>query len=293
MDTRRKETSGTQDYNGIVKLIHNLYTEYHKDNPAISDPLARCNDLDNTIDNQIKDYSADNQQHIFLREVATSSLQDNVQAVRAFSVDLAGSLEPSILEKLGVLGSATLFVDGLGPIDIVDCPACGQSLSVDAFRQHVKEESDRLNDINKTFTTYKAAIGTVRSSLDSLKSTLDKPSLKAWRNELDDADIIAGFEHLAHVTSSSLRESCSVEDLSAIDTKLLPIVAIAARDSRDAPPDVQRLTDDAKLLGVAKSVIATKDLGEEIKTVQDLIALMRSLEQKSAYRDPETTTEGD
>ena len=277
----RKETFETQDYEEIVDLIHNLYVEYCEENPAISDPLALCNELDKAIDNQIGNYSADNQQHIFLREVATSSLEANVQAVRAFSVDLAGSLEPHITEQLGVLGSATLFVDSLVGIDIVDCPACGQSISVDAFRQHVKEESDRLNDINKTFTKYKAAIGTVCSSLDSLKFTLDKPSLKAWRNGLDDADIIAGFEHLAHVPSSSLRESCTEEDLSAIDTKLLPIVAIAARDSSDAPSDVRKLTDDKKLLDVAKSVIATKDLDEEIKTSQALVALMRSLEQKA------------
>ncbi len=236
--------------------------------------------MEKAIENQIKDYSAENQKHIFLREVAASSLKDDVQAVRAFSVDLAGSLERKLTEKLGILRSATSFVDGLEGIEIVDCPACGQSISVDSFREHVKAESERLNEINNTFNKYKAAIGTVCNSLDSLKSDLDKPSLKNWRNGLDDAAIIDGIEHIAHANSDALRESCSEEDLIAIETKLLPIIAIAARDSKDAPSDVQKLTDDKKLLGVAKSVIAAKDLGEEIKTGRALVALMNSVEQK-------------
>ncbi len=276
----RKVTFGTQGYDDIVGLIDNLYAEYCKDNPTAGDSLARSNELETIIDKQTMDYSADNQKHIFLKEVAGSSLQDNVQAVRAVSVDLAESLEPHIAEKLGVLRSAISFVDGLEDIEVVECPACGQSISVDAFRDHVKAESKRLNEINNTFSKYKAAIGTVCSSLDSLKADLTKPNLLDWRNGLDDAGIIDGFEHLAHVKSSSLRESCSEEDLVAIETKFLPIIAIAARDSRDAPPDVQKLTDDKKLLGVAKSVISAKDLHEEIQNVQHLVALIHSLEQK-------------
>ena len=268
VENLRKVTFGTQGYDDIVGLIDNLYAEYCKDNPTTGDSLARSNELEKIIDKQTMDYSADSQKHIFLKEVAGSSLQDNVQAVRAVSVNLAESLEPQIAEKLGVLRSATSFVDGLEDIEVVECPACGQSISVDAFRDHVKAESKRLNEINNTFSKYKAAIGTVCSSLDSLKSDLNKPNLLDWRNGLDDAGIIDGFEHLAHVKSSSLRESCSEEDLVAIETKFLPIIAIAARDSRDAPPDVQKLTDDKKLLGVAKSVISAKDLHEEVTSRQ-------------------------
>ena len=230
VENLRKETFGSQGYDEIVEIVHNLYAEYCKEHSTSNDPLARCNDLEKAIDNQIKDYSAENQKFIFLREVATSNLQDRVQAVRAFSVDLAGSLVPQIAEKLGILGSATSFVDGLEDTEIIDCPACGQSISVDAFREHIKAESDRLNEINQTFKKFRAAIGTVCSSLDSLKSNLDKPNLMDWRSGLDEADFIDGFEYLTHVNSNSLRDNCTEEDLVAIETKLLPIIAVAARD---------------------------------------------------------------
>ena len=246
--------------------------------------MSRCNELEIAIDNQIKGHSADNQKYFFLRAVAESSLQGNVQAVRASSVDLAESLEPQIAEKLAVLRSAHSFVDGIEDIEVVDCPACGQTIAVDEFREHVKAENERLQEINNIFGTYKAAIGTVCNTLDSLKSNLEKPDVKDWRDGLNDADINDGTKHLRGINSNALRESCSEEDLSAIENKLFSIIAAAERDSKDAPPDVQKLTADNKLLGVAKSVIAAKGLHKEITKFDALIALINSLEQEYALK---------
>ena len=279
VENQREDTFGSQSYDHIVAIIDNLYAQYCKDDSNTGDSLSRCNELEVAIDNQSKTYSADNQKHLFLGEVAESSLRINIQSVRASSVDIADSLEPRIVEKLGVLRSAGSFVDSLEDIESVDCPACGQAIDVDAFREHVKTESERLQDINRIFSTYKAAIGTVCNSLDSLKSNLERPDLKEWQDGLDGADIIDGFKHLRKINSTALRESCSEEDLSTIEDKLLPIITAAKRDSKDAPPDVQKLTADRKLLGVAKSVIAAKDLDIEVTKCDALVALINSLEQ--------------
>ena len=53
----------------------------------------------------------------------------------------------------------------------MECPACGQCIAVNAFREHIAEESDRLKDINDTFITYRATIGTVCDTLTLLRST--------------------------------------------------------------------------------------------------------------------------
>ena len=278
VENQRKATFGTQSYDCIVGIIDNLYARYCKDtHKTTSDALSRCNELELAIDNQIKRYSADNQKHFLLRAVAEPSLKANVQAVRASSVELAESLDPQIADKLAVLGSTGSFVDSIEGAKVVACPACGKTIKVDAFREHVRAESERLQEINKTFRTYKAAIGTVCNTLDSLKSNLDNPDLKDWRDRLDDADIIACFKHLEQISSNELRESCNEEDLTAIENKLFPIVAAAERDSKDAPPDVQELTDDHKLLDVAKSVIAAKDLHKEITKGDAVVRMINSL----------------
>ncbi len=115
--------------------------------------------------------------------------------------------------------------------------------------------------------------------MNSVKSNFDRPELKAWRNGLGEAAIIDGFDYLDGMDLKALREACSDDNLTAIESKVLPLVAAAALDSKDAPLDVQKLTADQKLLAVAKSVIAAKDLETEITHGDALVALINSLEQ--------------
>lgn len=277
--SQREATFGTQSYDDITGVIDKLHEKYCKGNSTANDALSRCNELGLAIEDQIRGHSSDNQRHFFLRVVAESNLQGEIEAVRAASVDLAGSLEPQIAEKLSVLRSAHSFVDGVEDVAVIDCPACGQTIAVDEFREHVKGENERLQEISNIFDTYKAAIGTVCHTLDSLKLDLDKPDIQGWRDGLDDADISGGIEYLRQINSNALRESFTEDVLIAIENKLLPVIAAAERDSQNAPPDVQQLTTDNKLFDVAKSVIDAQDLHNEIKSGDALVALINSLEQ--------------
>ena len=279
LESQRKEVFGTQSLDQIAQGVEDLYVQYCGESLAKNVQPSPSNKLESAIEDRIKGYSVDNQRHVFLKEVAELKLQGRVDAVRASSVDLAESLDPQIAEKLAVLRSAGSFVDSIEGIEVVDCPACGQTIAVYEFRKHVKAESERLQEINSIFSTYKAAIGTVCNTLDSLKSNLDKPDLKDWRDGLDDADIIGGFKHLEQINSNALRESCSEEDLSSIENKLFPIIAAAERDSMDAPLDVQKLTTDKKWLEVAQSVTIAESLKSEITRAKGLVALINSLEE--------------
>ena len=279
VESQRKEFFEGKSNTQIVGSINDLYAEYRKDDSTSDDALSRCTLLQETIDNRIKGYSAENQKHIFLLEVTKSKLKAKVGAVRASSADLAGSLDSQIAEKLGVLQATRAFVESLENTEIVECPACGQTITADELRDHVRAESERLRDVNKTFNNYKAAIGTLCDALNSLKSNLDRPSLKAWRDGLDDVAFGDGFKYFQETNFNALSESCNDDDLKAIESKLLPIIGAAELDSKVAPPDVQKLTDDRKLLDVAKFVIAAQDLKAEITRGEVLVELIKSLEQ--------------
>ena len=279
VENRRKETFGTQGHTQIVEAISNLHTEYCKDSSTPNDDLSRCNELEMAINNRINGYSAENQRHITLKGVTELNLKSRVDAVRTSRVKLAGSLDPQIAEKLMVLQSAGAFANSFEDEETVECPACGRTITVDTFRQHIKAESERLQEIQEIFNTYKAAIGSVCDTLNSLKSNFDRPDLKTWRDGLDETVIVDGFKYLDVIDFNALRESCSDDDLNAIENKLLPLIAAAALDSNDAPPDVQKLTVDKKLLEVAKSVIAAKDLETEIGRGDTLVAVINLLER--------------
>ena len=278
IEKQRNEVFEGQSYAQIVKGIDNLYERYCNDGPSTSDVLSRCIELETAIHNRMKENSADDRVYFLLKELTELDLNGRIDAVRTSSVNLAGSLEPHVVEKLAVLQSAGRFSDVLTDTETMECPACGQKITADAFREHVKAESERLKKIRDIFNNYKTAIGTVCDTLNLLKSNLAKPDLKIWRDGLDDPSV-EGIKYLEPMNSNALRESCSEDDLKAIEGKLLPIIVAAKRDSKDAPPDIQQLIFDKKLVDVAQSVIANKDLKTEITRGDALVALINSLEQ--------------
>ena len=218
--------------------------------------------------------------HFFLREVAGSTLQRRVNDVRTSSVDLAVAVDTQLAHKLGVLRSAEKFVDGLSDGEMLYCPACGQEVAVNSFRDHVKAETEHLLEASARLDGYKAATGSLSDTLNSLKSNLNRPELKAWKNELIDTAVVDGLEYLEDSNIKALRETCSDFNLTAIEDELLPIIAAAELSSKEAPPEVQNLTEDRRRTSVAKKVIAARELTKDVTDCLALIALLNSLEQE-------------
>ena len=158
-----------------------------------------------------------------------------------------------------MLRAARTFAESIGDATEINCPACGQAVTADGFSEHVKTETERLQEAEDAFDTYKSVVGSVCNCLEALKSNLRKPDLKDWTDGFSDQALRNGLQYLGQVNPDALRENCSVDDLNTIENMLLPIIAAAARDSTGAPPDVQMLTGDKNRLGVAESVISSRN----------------------------------
>ena len=280
IDEQQKDAFGTKGEEEISKEIVDLFAQYCKGVPTTSDTLSHGGEIELAIDNELKGYTADNQRYFFLRQVAEAQLEAHIDSVRASSVDLTESMESNIVVKLAVLQSARTFGDALGGIDEIDCPACGQVIAAGAFRDHVKAESERLRKLEDIYVKYKAAIGSVCSSLDSLKSNLEKSELKTWRDELKDAVAVDGLKYLCELDIDALREACTDNSLKAIEVKVLPIVAGAEIDSKDTPQSVQQFMDDKKRSSAAVGVVASRDLQSELDNCNTLVELLTSLEKE-------------
>ena len=280
INEQRKNAFGTLSHEEIDNAVAGLFTLYCKDAPNTGDALSRYNEVEVALAKELKGHSAQSQKHFYLRQLAESKLKDHVDSVRAHSVNLVSTMEYSIGEKLEVLQSARKFGNTLEGMDAVNCPACGQSISVDAFLEHVNTESVRLKELNDIFIKYRAAFGSVCSSLDSIKSHLGRPELKTWRDSNHEAVIVEGFKYLEELNIDELRETRSNDSLNVIGNKLFPIIDAADLDSKDAPGDVQKLTDDGKRVSAAKAVIASKDLKADIANSESLIAYLDCIEQE-------------
>lgn len=242
--------------------------------------LARCNELDAALDKRIAEFSADQKRHLTLQAIANSNLSAHVDEARSASLKLAGAVEPLIAEKLQVLQSTGAFVDKLEAEKEVQCPACGRSISVDGFREHIKDERERLRESIAAFETRKASFGTLCDAVKSLKSNVGKFEVKAWREELSKGALADSFSFLGKLNPEVFRTSCSEEDLGKIENRLIPLVNAAAAVSKEAPPDVSQLSTDRRIVEPAKIVFEAKKQAQAVKREQALVAFVNLVEQR-------------
>jgi len=279
VETKRKATFGTDSDDRILTKIQELHAKYCADKATTKDALARCEDLITALDTRIAQFSADQKRHLALQAAAELDVKGHVDAVRTASMKLLGEVEPLVAEKVQVLQATGVFVDKLGDAEEMDCPACGQSIRVEAFQAHVQAERERLLEVVDTVETGKAAIGILSDTVKSLKSNLGKAELKSWRDEGGKGDLADNFAYLEGLAAEGLRTSCGEEDLSAIEGKLLPLIEAAASASKDMPPDVKQLLTDKQLVEVAKAVLGAKEQAVAVARAEALASFVNSLEQ--------------
>lgn len=284
MDGLRREALGSLSDDAIIRIIKALFLQYCPDDTVSSDLKSNCDQIEAAIDTKIGEYSVESQKYFCLQQLANSPLKERINAVRDASVGIAASTEPYITKKLEVLQSAGRFGDALEGVRDIECPACGQSISTEAFREHVKSESKRLKQLNDLFLTYRADIGLVCTALSNMKSDSERDELCVWREETKSDLGAAYFRYLDELNVATLRDTCSEKHLKAIEQSLLPIIDAAGLDSREAPQAVQSITNDKSRVAAAKSVVSSKSLEKEINDIEDLISYLVTLEEKVRHQ---------
>lgn len=277
--TKRRETFGAASNDQVLERIKELHTRYCPGKVATSDPVARCKELETAINARVEQFSADQNRHFTLQDAAHLNLKAHVKEVRSASVKLAEAAEPLIAEKLEVLQSSSVFVDKLEDETEVKCPACGRSISAEAFQAHITDEKERLQELIHTFDTRKAAIGVLCDALKSLKSSLGKAHVKSWCDDLAQGVLADNFTYLDGLIPEALRTLCTEDDLESIENNLVPLIDAAATALKDAPPDVQQLHTDKQAVKVAKETIEAKELAATAARAHALVSFLESLEQ--------------
>jgi len=272
---RRDAAFGESSDLDLVQTIAGRYEKYCGQGGA-TQALTRCEAITAAIGQRMAHYSDEQRRHLILRDLAGLDLTSSINAVRSATAELANAAEPLLEEKLEVLRSTGGFIAAVQAGNEVACPACGQPVPVEEFRTHVNNEQERLKGMLKTLDGRKAAIGVLCDRLNALKSGVSKPELGPW---LEQGGLEQRAKELAALSVAQVRVNCTEDDLRQIETAFVPLIVTATAAAKDAPPDVQDLAADTRLIEVAREVVASRKLAEQLKYLIALAAFLESLER--------------
>lgn len=275
---RRMTTFGSQNDEQIVIEIKDLRKKYCPDEDLSEEVISLCKQALAAVDERVARASSDQRQHLILKDLAETKVDQHIISIRDASAKLAESVEPFIDEKLQVLEAASAFANTLAEEEKINCPACGQEISRENFKSHVAEERARLQEVTETFNERRRAIGLLCDEISKIRPSLAKADIKSWRESLKEQKLVNGVKFLSEIDLNDLRSSCSDSDLEKIKNSLSPVVAAAAAACEKAPPDIQELTGDKRNLDVALAIFEARPKAEAIVKIGVLKNFVGKLE---------------
>jgi energy-coupling factor transporter ATP-binding protein EcfA2 len=278
VNENRKIQYGTSDDGQILTALVELHDKYGLGPAGVKCGAAICEGLVEEIDRRVKDSRIEHQQFAALNDVAACDLAGSVAAVRAANSTLAGAVEPMILEKLDVLRSAGQFSRGLEGTEQVQCPACGQTVSEDAFKAHVIAERKRLLAMTEAFEARRLAIDKLAQSARTIKGRLNGANTKPWRDSNTSGSLSGYFSYLANLDTQKLVDACTESSLHDLESNLLPLVGAVAEFCVAGSPDAAQLAADKAMVDVGRIVFGSVSKADDLKRADELAALVKALE---------------
>lgn len=241
--------------------------------------VEMVNDILAALKQKVDDQEKEQAIYGDITSISRLEIEAFINQVRIDALKLAKSSEPFITEKLEVLNKASSFVDKLDVDTNVECPACGSEVSSHDFKAHVQSEHTRLNDAVSDFNAFKRSVSNLADALQTLKSTINKGTLKEWVASNDTANVT----YVKSLNVAALRSACQEEDLKEFEAKVLPLIISATAATKDAPPEVKELVAEKETADLIQRFVASLKTSEYVTSVEALLTYLSNLQ--AAFRE--------
>jgi hypothetical protein len=266
------------DLAAIADRLTQLYQLYCDNGVPSVEYVAQCEEIIAAIDARATRFSEDDRRHATLLRTANVQLESLGEAVRNARLELTDVLEAHVEEKLRTLDAARSFADKIGDADHLDCPVCGQSVTGELLRQHIRSELERLNQISRLYDSLKGTIGVFCDAVRELRVALFSDTVATWREEISRNGLATNIAFLHDLNLDVLGTSCTDASVVDIVAALAPLIAAAVEASKAAAPSVEHLVTDRQLCETIRDVFGGREREEATSRAEQLISGLETFE---------------
>lgn len=277
-EARRKEIFGDADEHQLRARLEELRKAYVPDLP-VEGLVKTLVDVLGAINAQGASASADQRQATAIAEIGGSDLSMRLAKVDDCAAQIAEVAAPLIKERLDVLTAADRFAAAGDLHGAMSCPACGLEINADDFRDHIAQEQRRLEEAQRLYSEHRSAISEVCEEVARLRLLASKEDLSRWRAGLP-PELEVGAAYLVGIAIADLRVTCGAADIADLKEKVEPLVARAAEDAKELPPEAQTLIRDQNEASALFDTFKADAQRAGIRRGDALIGLVKSLEKE-------------
>ncbi len=275
---RRQELFPGADDAALTARLAALKKQYLRPDFSAVEPNEVASGILTAVQARIASLDAASREAAALQEIITNKMQGHLGAVRGAAARVAKVTEPLIKERLNVIDAASDFADELATDQqSVACPACGTSVPVTQFRDHLQAEKERLIEATSLFEELKAAVTLLCDEVARLKGVFERRDLANWR-AANAARLLLVQDFLKVLDLRARRTSCSEDDLRSFEQNFGALIEVAEATMKTSP-DVEALISDKDQITLLRADIAAEGKRSRVKRVDALMTYIGLVEQ--------------
>jgi hypothetical protein len=213
-----------------------------------------------------------------LSKIYNEKLDDKYAAMLFDSQKLEGESTVLIESKLEILEETDKYISKLSTPaeEEVICPACGQTLKISDFKQHVDEELKKLKNMRSLKNKYLLSKKEFQDAYSRFNKTIDDESIKDWLR-LPENKIFDNYLNALKIIDASKLEQ---KDIITINDKLPKFLSELAVKISNAPPSIQELQNDEETIKLGMQIPSLFYLKIYSQNVTNVLQVLTKCQEK-------------
>jgi len=225
-----------------------------------------------SINESIASITPDIARYTLLTQIIDENLSEKIKNCETSHNQVVGKIDAFLDSRIGILQTSKGWLEKLDKWEgDIDCPACGRTIPLADFGDHVTRELTSLEEFTPLRNDARSAQDALKSALENVRVILANLALSTWIDSVEDVKFKEAITKLSELNLSTWPDEYPSEALSQIN-KCFPEILTHIRPILDAAsPSTKDLINDLKIVEASARIDEILNLRYEVERIENTL----------------------
>jgi recombinational DNA repair ATPase RecF/predicted RNA-binding Zn-ribbon protein involved in translation (DUF1610 family) len=263
----------------VLNVLKNIAKSYIEE--KIPEELRVLADiLTESVKQRIDSLAPEITRHALVTKIHEEDLSAKLEAMIKADEKIIGKVDTLLDSHIEILQEASKYVDKLDSSKKeIECPACGRTIGIDEFGEHVRNELQSLKDICLARDSAIEVRQALKNSIRQVLVYAKDDSVSSWLENKKQKELNEALTELAGIDEQEWHDTYSSEDKVKL-CRIVPVIVNRVKAAADlVPPSNQKLLNDSLVVEASKNIPLVNSLASQVTAIGDIV---RSLDTSEA-----------
>ena len=272
----------------IVKMKDKIQTYDVQFDKDIKTTSHKVTDI---IQDKINEFSPEIKRYIILNNIKKTTIIELIAQYKELIKETEKLINEFLEHKISILELSEKYLAWEELEDIIDCPVCGEQISKDELREHVRNELESLTELRKMSHKTRLKKREILQSYNQYRDDIQSDDeFQEWLKDPENTELQNLIITIREREIPNENEAWNIVDLVSIEDTISNISTILKPLLEAEPPSVKELQTDLEYFVTVPKIEKYKILKEKIEKLDKLMKSLNHTQKNIREKIVEITT---